>query len=177
MMQSILSAKIPAQSWNAAGGSANNSFVLEEAGGFKASMFGHLLKNPRRRKVFFLLHFLMFKAVVDDAIASDGETVVLSLPASRVAETETINPKKTKIRKIADLRMNAEELWQMRGKIAKAVKECFLRMFSCTNIVNIYLHSHSTRRPQLKEWRTLTKTKRQERNPNQLFSRYLLSGQ
>jgi hypothetical protein len=78
-----------------------------------------------------LLHFRcnfqrkiqMIKAA--DTMESDGETVVLSPPAKREGETEAINPKKRKSRKIADLRMTSEELIQMRSKITKSLTVLF----------------------------------------------------
>jgi hypothetical protein len=78
-----------------------------------------------------LLHFRcnfqrkiqMIKAA--DTMESDGETVVLSPPAKREGETEAINPKNRKSRKIADLRMTSEELIQMRSKITKSLTVWF----------------------------------------------------
>jgi len=55
-----------------------------------------------------------------DAIESDGETVVNS-PEKRAKRNETTEIKAPKIRKIADLRMNADELGEMRSRIAKSV--------------------------------------------------------
>jgi hypothetical protein len=60
----------------------------------------------------------MLKAA--DTMESDGETVVLS-PAKREGEAEAINPKKRKLRKIAEMRMTSEELIQMRSKITKSL--------------------------------------------------------
>jgi hypothetical protein len=88
---------------------------MEEAGVFLAMRFGHLFVEENSGRKSSMLR------AVDDKIASDDETVVCS-SASRAEETEAMNQKKPKIRKIGHLRMNAEELSQMRGKIAKAVK-------------------------------------------------------
>jgi hypothetical protein len=62
-----------------------------------------------------------------DAIDSDDETVVNS-PEKRTRETEeTGTQKKPKIRKLADSRMNAEELSEMKKRIAKSVTVVFAR--------------------------------------------------
>ncbi len=64
-----------------------------------------------------------------DAVDSDDETVVNS-PEKRARETEesqTGKQKKPKIRKLADSRMNAEELSEMKKRIAKSVTVVFPR--------------------------------------------------
>ena len=63
-----------------------------------------------------------------DAIESDDETVVNS-PEKRAREEspQTGTQKKPKIRKLADSRMNAEELSEMKKRIAKSVTVVFAR--------------------------------------------------
>ena len=61
----------------------------------------------------------MLKAA--DTMESDGEETVVLSPAKREGDTEAINPKKRKLRKIAEMRMSSEELIQMRSKITKSL--------------------------------------------------------
>ena len=86
-----------------------------------------------------------------DAIESDGETVVNS-PEKRAKRNETTEIKAPKVRKIADLRMNADELGEMRSRIAKSVTVIF-----CCVQETPKECSHFTSRLQFVTWHIPTK--------------------
>ena len=111
----------------------------------------------------------MLKAA--DTIESDGETVVLS-PAKREGETDAINLKKNKLRKIAELRMTSEELIQMRSKIAKSLTVVFEFVYMGMTSTSF---SHSTFRMQFVEC-PIPQKGREKNFRSQSCIKFLLSG-
>ena len=85
-----------------------------------------------------------------DAIESDGETVVNS-PEKRAKRNET-DIKAPLILKIAESRMTADELGEMRSRIAKSV----MVIFCCVHETPKEC-SHLTSRLQFVPWHILTK--------------------
>jgi hypothetical protein len=104
-----------------------------------------------------------------DVIESDGETVVNS-PGKRAKRNETTEIKAPKIRKIADLRMNADELGEMRSRIAKSVTV----IFCCVDETPKEC-SHMASRLQFVTCYIATKGNK-KKIQNKSFSKSLLSG-